>query len=159
MRHAKSDYPAGVADHDRPLNARGERDALVAGPWWRDNAASIIVGSAQALVSSARRAQRTWELAGRFLEVPVRTEPRLYGAAVSTVIDLVAAEPADTVIVVGHNPTLHELVLHLAGVDPHGLLSSITWKFPTCAVAALDLDAEAPWSSQTATLAAVRLAR
>ena len=31
LRHAKSAYPAGVADHDRPLNARGRRDAPVAG--------------------------------------------------------------------------------------------------------------------------------
>ena len=31
LRHAKSAYPDDVADHDRPLNARGRRDAPAAG--------------------------------------------------------------------------------------------------------------------------------
>ncbi len=33
IRHAKSDYPPGVPDHDRPLNARGLRDAPRIGAW------------------------------------------------------------------------------------------------------------------------------
>ena len=31
MRHAKSSYPSGVADRDRPLSARGERSAAAIG--------------------------------------------------------------------------------------------------------------------------------
>ncbi len=160
MRHAKSDYPAGVADHDRPLNARGERDALRAGPWLRDHRDDLVTGSASLLVSSARRTQRTWELAGRFwTDLPMRVEPELYAADVTTVLHVAAAEAADTVVIVGHNPAMHGVVLHLAGGDPDGLLPSIAWKFPTCAIAALELDALEPWSYQTGTLRAVRLAR
>src|SRR5215472_15626148 len=33
LRHAKSDRPPGVADHDRPLNRRGARDAGVVGTY------------------------------------------------------------------------------------------------------------------------------
>ena len=35
LRHAKSDYPAAVADHDRPLAPRGDREAALAGDWLR----------------------------------------------------------------------------------------------------------------------------
>ena len=41
MRHAKSDYPAGVADHERPLAPRGIREAGLAGDWLRANVPTI----------------------------------------------------------------------------------------------------------------------
>src|SRR5690349_18486929 len=41
MRHAKSGYPDGVADHDRPLAARGIREAGLAGDWIRANFAEV----------------------------------------------------------------------------------------------------------------------
>ena len=49
MRHAKSDYPDGVADHERPLAPRGDREAALAGDWLRGNVAgdrrgAVLVG-------------------------------------------------------------------------------------------------------------------
>ena len=41
LRHAKSDYPAGVADHDRPLAPRGMREAALAGDWLRAHAPAV----------------------------------------------------------------------------------------------------------------------
>ena len=41
LRHAKSDYPAGVADHDRPLAPRGVREAGLAGDWLRAHAPAV----------------------------------------------------------------------------------------------------------------------
>jgi len=41
LRHAKSDWSGGVADHDRPLAGRGRREAALAGRWLRENAADI----------------------------------------------------------------------------------------------------------------------
>ena len=41
MRHAKSSYPPGVADHDRPLAPRGVRQAGLAGAWLRANVPGI----------------------------------------------------------------------------------------------------------------------
>ena len=142
MRHAKSDYPWGVADHERPLNARGRRDAPAAGRWldghvtWAEGMAPLV------LVSTARRAQLTWELASsqlseRWQEAIVEDEPRIYEAGTWTLIGVLeeAAQRSDTIMMVGHNPGLASLVDALALPEP------ATWeataKFPTSAIAVL----------------------
>lgn len=160
IRHAKSDYPLGVADRDRPLNARGQRDALTAGVWLRDNSARLLQSPTTALVSSALRTQQTWERVGRHLtDVQTVVEPRLYNASMDEVIGCVGEWDAPTVIVVGHNPAMHDLVLQLAGPDPHGLLSGVSWKYPTCTIAALSLAPDDAFGWQSATLEALHTAR
>ena len=57
MRHAKSDYPAGVPDHERPLAPRGTREAGLAGDWLREHAPAIDA----VLCSSAVRTRQTLE--------------------------------------------------------------------------------------------------
>ena len=143
MRHAKSDYPPGVADHDRPLNARGRRDAAVAGAWLAEHRRGIVTGTLTVLVSSAQRAQQTWALAGDGLAGTVTTEPRIYEAGISTLIDLAAAQGPGTVLIVGHNPTLEQCLWHLTGD-----LSAMK----TSAIAVIELDPDEPWASGTATL-------
>jgi phosphohistidine phosphatase len=145
MRHAKSDYPWGVDDHDRPLNDRGRRDAPALGTWldghvtWEDGAATRV------LVSTARRAQLTWglaraQLSGRWDEVDVLDEPRIYEASVASLKDVIAEVPAGTrtLVMVGHNPGLVELIMMLA--RPDELRAEATAKFPTSAVAVLTSD-------------------
>lgn len=153
MRHAKSDYPIGVADVDRPLAARGVRDAKVASAWLRDHVDTFTIGSATAIVSSAARAQQTWDIAGRYLEHVRRVdEPAVYEASMSTIVDLVVREDSDTTYVVGHNPTMNDMVSALLGSgDPHqrGL---VTGRFRTCAIAVLELDGEHPWDNGSAAL-------
>ena len=78
MRHAKSAYPAGVADHDRPLAPRGTREAGLAGDWLRANLGTVDA----VLCSSAVRARRTLACTG--IEAPVRYAERLYEAAPGT---------------------------------------------------------------------------
>ena len=51
LRHAKSDYPLGVPDHDRPLNERGRRDADAAGAWLAEHRDEIFAGSVTAVVT------------------------------------------------------------------------------------------------------------
>lgn len=147
MRHAKSDYPAGVADHDRPLNARGRRDAAAAGEWLAANRAAIVRGRLAVCVSSAARAQQTWALAGDGFATAVRTEPRIYEAGVSTLIDVIDGVDADTVMIVGHNPGLEDCLRHLV----RRVASMADAAMKTSAIAVLDLDASDPWSSGTAT--------
>jgi len=143
VRHAKSDYPWGVDDHDRPLNERGRRDAPAVGRWldehvtWRDGDGPIV------LVSTARRAQLTWglasaELGGGWSTVPVVDEARIYEAPVSALLDVVrkAGGTSRLVVLVGHNPGLAGLTLHLAADDP--LRRQATEKFPTSAIAVLE---------------------
>src|SRR5258708_16699762 len=55
LRHAKSAYPDGVADHDRPLAPRGIKEAGLAGDWLRANLPAVDA----VLCSTATRARET----------------------------------------------------------------------------------------------------
>jgi phosphohistidine phosphatase len=135
LRHAKSDYPDGVADHDRPLAPRGVREAALAGDWIRAN-----VGDVDAvLCSTATRTRQT--LARTGIEAPVRYDDDLYDSTPGTVLRLVngVGDAAATLLVVGHEPTTSMLALGLAaddGSDP-AVAARISSKFPTSAIAVL----------------------
>ncbi|MEU5281436.1 histidine phosphatase family protein [Streptomyces asoensis] len=137
LRHAKSAWPPGVPDHERPLGPRGRRDAPAAG--------RVLAGTGclpdLALCSTAVRARGTWELAAATwaTQPPVRFDPRLYGAGAGELLGIVHETPAEvrTLLLVGHNPGLEELVLDLAGDGPADLLDEVRTKFPTSAIAVL----------------------
>lgn len=143
IRHAKSDYPAGVHDHDRPLNDRGRRDAPEIGRWLERNVHLAEGESPRVLISSAKRAQSTWRLAaaelrGRWDGRDERTEPRIYEASTAELIAIIDECPdsVTTAILVGHNPGLASLVHRLCIED--ALRDEATSKFPTSAVAVLE---------------------
>lgn len=141
MRHAKSDYPEGVADHGRPLAARGIREAALAGEWLRDNAPSIDA----VLCSSAVRTRQTLERTG--VGAPVSFLDELYGASPGAVIGAINAVDDDiaTLLIVGHEPTTSEVALGLAGPGSDtGAADGIAMKFPTSALAVLRVPG--PWS-------------
>ncbi|WP_405814795.1 histidine phosphatase family protein [Streptomyces sp. NBC_01390] len=137
LRHAKSAWPMGVDDHDRPLGPRGLRDAPAVG---RALAEADCLPDL-VLCSTAERARRTWELASAEWGTPppVRHEPRLYGADVAELLAVVGEVPSGvgTLLLVGHNPGLEELVLELAGEALDGALNDVRTKFPTSAIAVL----------------------
>lgn len=115
LRHAKSDWSTGDPDHDRPLAARGLRQAPEAGRWLVAHVDRIDL----AVVSSAARARRTWSLAAAELvdAPPVRLDERVYGASSGSLLGILRDLPEDlsTVVIVGHNPGLEDLVATLAG--------------------------------------------
>ena len=124
MRHGKSAYPKGVGDHDRPLNARGRLCAALMGAWLTENGWLPDL----ALVSSAARAQETWEQAG--IEVQMRTVPELYLAPPEVVLRAARSAGAASVMVVAHNPGLAVLASDLVRDRPdHPRFMD----FPTCA--------------------------
>ena len=137
MRHAKSAWPEGVADHDRPLGPRGLRDAPAAGRFLAEHGGPPDL----VLCSPARRARRTWELAAAELDgpVPTRHDPRLYGADAPELLDVLHGVPDEvaTLLLVGHNPGLEDLVLLLAGRAVGDALDRVRAKFPTSAIAVL----------------------
>ncbi|MFC9843065.1 SixA phosphatase family protein [Streptomyces sp. NPDC060223] len=137
LRHAKSAWPVGVADHERPLAPRGLRDAPAAGRALAD--ADCLPDLA--LCSTAERARQTWELAAAQWGTPppVRLERRLYGADVPELLAAVSEVPDHvlTLLLIGHNPGLEELVLELAGDSLGDALDDVRTKFPTSAVAIL----------------------
>ncbi|SPM41480.1 Phosphohistidine phosphatase SixA [Mycobacterium numidiamassiliense] len=135
MRHAKSAYPPGVADHDRPLAPRGIREAALAGDWLRANAPAIDA----VLCSTATRTRQT--LAETGIDAPVRYSERLYGATAGTMIDEIngVADSVNTVLVLGHEPTMSEVAIGLAGSNgtDETAAQRISEKYPTSAIAVL----------------------
>jgi phosphohistidine phosphatase len=135
LRHAKSAYPEGVPDHDRPLAQRGVREAALAGDWLRANQAAI----GAVLCSTATRARETLARSG--IDAPVRYVERLYGATPGTVIEEInrVSDDVNTLLVIGHEPTISEVAIVLAGADGTDTvaLERISAKFPTSAIAVL----------------------
>ncbi len=120
MRHAKSDWPENLRrDFDRPLAARGEKDAPRMGKWLQKH------GLVPELVvcSPAQRARATAELLAGKLHIRRKRiifDDRIYEAGLRQLLDVVAthAEGCDTLLLVGHNPGLEELLAHLAAEPP-----------------------------------------
>jgi phosphohistidine phosphatase len=141
LRHAKSAYPTGVADHDRPLAARGVREAALAGDWLRANLPAIDA----VLCSTATRARETLERSG--IDAPVRYVEPLYGATPGTVIEQInhVSDEVNTLLVIGHEPTISEVAIVLAGADGTDTVAveRISAKFPTSAIAVLRV--AGPW--------------
>jgi phosphohistidine phosphatase len=140
LRHAKSAWPE-VADQERPLAARGRRDAPAAGRWLRD--AGLVPDLV--LCSPARRTRETWDLVAPFLAAPapVRFEPRIYGADTDDLLGLLrdVPEAVRTLLLVGHNPGVQELslALALAGAPEPPSPADMRKKFPTSGIAVLRL--------------------
>ena len=141
MRHAKSDYPEGVADHERPLAPRGIREAGLAGDWLRANAPQIDA----VLCSSATRTRQT--LARPGIDAPASFLDRLYGASPGEVIDEITkvGDDVGTLLVVGHEPTTSHLALGLAGPGSDRVAAEqIAAKYPTSAIVVLQVPG--PWA-------------
>lgn len=139
LRHAKSSWvDAGLRDHDRPLNARGRDAAPRVGAHLR---ADDLVPD-RVLCSSARR---TCETVAR-LDLPdtveVEVTHELYLATPAVVLGLVHTvdDSVATLMVVGHNPTTHELALGLAGGGDPEALARLGGGYPTGALAVLTVD-------------------
>jgi len=136
-RHAKSSYPQQVADFDRPLSERGIRDARELSTSIRRTTAGLRT---RVLVSPARRTLETWVWAGCDLE-PCEAEVRqdLYLADRSLLLSQICAESEGTevLVVLAHDPGLHDLVIALSGDSP--IADIVRFKFPTNALAVFDV--------------------
>lgn len=144
LRHAKSSWNnAHLADFDRPLAPRGQKAAEA----MADHVASLDPPPALVLCSTARRAQDTLEpLRDRLpAGTEVRLEDDLYGADAPDLLALLRSVPDDvgSVMVVGHNPGLEDLVRGLGRDGDAGLIARVHAKFPTAALATLTVDG--PW--------------
>jgi phosphohistidine phosphatase len=150
LRHAKSRWDQAVTDHERGLAPRGNEALVKLSAYLADEQ----VRPDLVLTSTARRALETVEGVQAALGDPeVRALHELYGASAVDIVELVrATDPTRrAVLVVGHNPGLHDLVLRLARRGRR--LDDATEKFPTAALASLTFAGE--WrglDTQTGTL-------
>ena len=116
MRHAKSSWDnARLSDYERPLNERGRRDAPRMGELLRREGLTpdLIVAS------SAKRAATTAELVALELSLDsdIRYTEQLYLAEPDAYITLARQldDGIETLLMVGHNPGIQELVERLTG--------------------------------------------
>jgi len=133
VRHAKSSWvDPDLDDHDRPLNGRGRRAAVLVGRHLRE------VGLVPDLVlcSSATRARATLDRFEFPSETDVSIEDTLYGAGADGLAERLRAVPDEvgSVLMLGHNPGTEDLAAFL--VDDHRVVPE---KYPTAAVANLRL--------------------
>ena len=151
LRHAKTerDAPNGH-DQDRRLDERGRNDAADIGAWIARHAPFPD----SVLVSSAVRAKETWDIAWEAMKDRV-PEPRvqfvrdLYGAEPSGLMKAIRAETIPDnpkrLMVVGHNPGMHELALLLTGSGDKDGRKELADHLPTAGLAIFDFDVE-EWS-------------
>ncbi|URW75238.1 histidine phosphatase family protein [Sphingomonas donggukensis] len=138
LRHAKSGWDDAVLrDFDRPLNAKGQRAAVAVGCSMKRGGQAYD----RVVASPAVRVVETLEHLGRAYgrTLAPAWDRRLYLAAPATILDVVHEQDdaLGSVMVVGHNPGLEELVLLLAPDGPGALRDSVAHKFPTASAAVL----------------------
>jgi phosphohistidine phosphatase len=138
MRHAKSSWKdLGVPDFERPLARRGERAARSMGHWLtRARPLPELI-----LCSTATRAVQTCQLITEPLgsSIKVHFEDGLYGASGTALLVRLRALPdkVKSVLLIGHNPGVQDLLIELASEDDPARLDEVRAGFPTCAVATL----------------------
>jgi phosphohistidine phosphatase len=141
LRHAKSSWDnPGSSDRDRPLSPRGRRAAKRIGQYVHAEA----IRPELVLCSPAVRARQTLARVRRGLGDPkVSFDETLYAADGDRLLERLRAVPADigSVLVVGHDPGLHDLALELASGG--GGLRKLREKFPTGGLATFSF--EGPW--------------
>jgi phosphohistidine phosphatase len=144
FRHAKSGWDDPVTrDFDRPLNARGRRAAVRMGQYIRDHRLHFdrITGS------PAVRVVETLEYAANGLGEMVAPawDRRVYLASAVSLLEVIhdTPEPAESLLLVGHNPGLEDLALMLtpdrAGDENR---DQVEEKFPTAAIAEIEFDVD-----------------
>jgi len=147
LRHAKTenDAPSG-RDRDRRLDDRGRKDAAEIGGWiGRHPPFPDAV-----LVSPAIRAHQTWEIAWAMMkdlapQPQVELLPELYGADPSQLLQTIRAASAtdpQRLMLVGHNPGMHELALALVGSGDTAGRKALADNLPTSGLAILDFAAD-----------------
>jgi phosphohistidine phosphatase len=146
LRHAKSDWSqAGQRDHDRPLAARGRNAAPQIGTYM---ARHKLVPD-QVLCSTAVRTRQTWDLIVAALPKPpqVTFERRLYEADPDDIIEVIRAAGGGirSLLVIGHNPGLHEAANLLVASGDLDARERLREKLPTAGLAVIDF-AFGSWS-------------
>lgn len=140
LRHAKAE--AGHAmqdDHDRALNERGQAVATALGNHLEKRGVQFDL----VLCSTAKRTRQTLELLHLSGEPQVEFAQRLYLASANEILQVLATVPdsVSRVLLVGHNPGLHQLCLKLAKQGEEEMIDIMSLKYPTCSMASFECGA------------------
>jgi phosphohistidine phosphatase len=145
LRHAKSNRDEGVEDKERPLARRGRDASRRIGETLPAGIGAIDL----VLCSSSLRTRETAALVlAKFKPKPkILFEDGLYLAGPKALLRrlMQLEEGVGSVLVIGHNPGLHELAIALAASDSASHRDLAAGKFPTGARASFLI--EVPWGS------------
>ena len=144
VRHGKSSWDFDVDDHERPLSARGRRDAEAIGRWLSERSLRPDL----VLCSTATRTKQTWEyaMAGGATAGELQYRREIYHAWVPELLTLIRAVPAEiqTLLVLGHAPGIPDLVEHVCLRTQSADWARMDSKFPTSGLAVVNVPG--PWS-------------
>ena len=148
FRHAKSDWFAGATgDFDRPISARGKRDAPLVSANVRANGWQ----PGRILCSPSKRTRQTLDILARYLgsDPDIDFLAELYDASSADYMAPIRAHggDAETLMIIGHNPMIHETALRLAAPGTSQAVAELDRKYPTCALAVLEF--ETGWADLT----------
>jgi len=139
LRHAKAERPVpGEPDRGRKLTERGRADAPLIGAYMARHG----LVPALALVSPATRAKQTWDLlAPCFDNAPKAvSDERIYNADPARLLGLIAeTRGVPSLLVVGHNPGIHELAAQLIASGDVTARERMTEGLPTSGLVVIDL--------------------
>ena len=148
MRHAKSDWSFGAADHERPLNPRGIESAHSLGTWLRDS----DLKPDEVLSSSATRTRQTLEGLKLDPDIPVQFLKALYLAEANEMMQVLQTAAGSTVLMLGHNPGICEFAHRLVDDPPRHIRFE---DYPTGATTVIEFDisewGDVSWYMGTAT--------
>ena len=141
LRHAKSSWKdPDLNDHDRPLSKRGRQTANMIATYLRQSkiAPDLVI------CSTATRARQTLDPIIKAAKKPPKIilERGIYGGTQQALWEQLwnLPESAKSVLLIGHNPALHDLAQELAQADSNKLLPSAGEKFSTGAMASFRFD-------------------
>ncbi len=152
LRHAKSDWPAGLDDLERPLNPRGREAAPRMGRYLAEEGLLPDL----AVVSPAHRTRETFDLVAQALgdmageQLHVKIDQRIYEAPPEQLLQVVREtdDTIQTLLMVGHNPGTQELARRLTGFGDRYAFARLTQKYPTSGLTVFDFDIES-WRDVT----------
>ncbi|HLM56593.1 MAG TPA: histidine phosphatase family protein [Pyrinomonadaceae bacterium] len=134
LRHAEASWKdTGLQDFDRPLNSRGREAAPLVGRLIRERRLRVDLIISSPAVRARQTAALVRESAG--LSAELLYDERIYEADAARLLEVVAraAESADALMLVGHNPGMEKLLAFLTGEGRH---------MATATLACVALDAE-----------------
>jgi phosphohistidine phosphatase len=141
LRHAKAEKGGlGVDDRDRALNPRGRTDTARIGAYMAHH--GLLPGAA--LVSPARRTRETFErLTSAWpAPCPARYVDRLYNAGPDAIVEAIKGASAQILLVVGHNPGLHEAARLLIASGDVEARERLNEALPTSGLAVIDFSGD-----------------
>ena len=143
LRHFKSSWAEpGLADRDRALAPRGQRDAVA----MAETIVARDLAPDRILCSPARRTRDTLALLQERIQCdcPIDFLEDLYSGPELDYRGIIATKGGDAgrLLVIGHNPKIHVTAVELIGSGRHGDMEHIEAKYPTGALAVIEFDAD-----------------